>query len=127
MPPKASPFAFELNDNAARRNTELLRSFDFDLGKVIEAHPGTVSSYGSELRPLGQLRALLQHHPQWATIEQYARSGIDYPFVDDISEDDRVAMLHENIQRGNHRSALNPRDRVHVEKACPSPPKVSLK
>ena len=118
---------FELTEEAASLNAKLLSAFDFDLGKVIDAHPGTVSSYGSELRPLDQLRALLQHHPQWTTIEQYARSGIDYPFIDDISEDDRVAMLHENIQRGNHRSALNPRDRVHVEKACPSPPKVSLK
>ena len=84
---------FQLTEEAARHNTKLLSSFDFDLGKVLKAHPGTVSSYGSELRPLDQLKTLLRFHPRWSTIEKYALHGIDYPFVDDISEDDRLAML----------------------------------
>ena len=111
---------FQLTNEAARHNTQLLSTFDFDLEKVLEAHPGTVSSYGSELRPLDQLEALLRFHPRWATIEKYALHGIDYPFVDAIPEDDRLAMLQENIQRGNHRSALNPADREHVEKVIRS-------
>ena len=111
---------FQLSEEAAVNNTEILRASDFDLAKVLDSHPGTISSYGSELRPLDQLRSLLHRHPQWDTIEKYAVSGIDYPFVDEISEEDRLSMLHENIERGNHRSALASDNRERVDKAIRS-------
>ena len=65
--PSASPFLHEYTVDAAEYNAELLRSFDYDLERVINAHPNTTSSYGSELRPIEQCirvghRRILTHN-----------------------------------------------------------------
>ena len=118
--PRPSPFRFDFTAAAASFNASLLDKFDNDLGKVIEAHPGTVSSYGSELRPIAQLEPLLRHYRHWSEFKQYHEEGVDYPFTEEISEADRLAMLQENISRGNHRSAMSKEARVHVAKAMES-------
>ena len=118
--PSASPLHFEYTVDAAEHNAALLETFNFDLEQLIDAHPGTTSSYGSELRPVEQLRPLLQHHPYWNDFEENLCNGIDYPFVTEINETERIAMLTVNIDGGNHRSALKQEDREHVTKAVKS-------
>ena len=108
---------FGFNSTAANHNSALLARFDYDLEKVLQAHPNTTSSYGSELRPVDQLLPLLRHHRLWPQFKQYRELGIDYPFIEDISECDRKAMLHKNLSSGNHRSALQRNDRAHVTRA----------
>ena len=63
-PPRASQFSFELNMEAAMKNALVLRKYDYDLKKAIEAQPGTTISYGSEIRPLVQLDVLLHNRQQ---------------------------------------------------------------
>ena len=66
---------------------------------MIKAHPGTVSSYGSELRPISQLEPLLRYYRHWSKFKQYHEEGVDYPFIEETSNADRLAMLEENISR----------------------------
>ena len=115
--PSASPFLHEYTVDAAEHNAELLKSFDYDLEQVIDAHPGTTSSYGSELRPIEQLQPLLRHHPYWNFFEENHTQGIDYKFTRDITEEERLKLLKTNIERGNHAAAVEDENRDHVSKA----------
>ena len=47
--PSRSPFMFGFNSTAANHNSTLLAKFDYDLKRVLQAHPNTTSSYRSEL------------------------------------------------------------------------------
>ena len=46
--PSTSPFNFEYTVHAAKHNAKLLNNFDFNLDQLIDAHQGTMSSYGSK-------------------------------------------------------------------------------
>ena len=46
--PTSTPFLFEMNIDAAERNTNILANFDFDVTKAIAAFPNSHMSYGSE-------------------------------------------------------------------------------
>jgi len=114
--PAPSPFKFEMSAEAAEHNTAVLETFDNDLGKAIDGSPGTHISYGSEVRPPTQLCPLLGHHPSWQELQDDLLYGIAYPFETTITEEDRKAMLEENLARGNHKSAVKEEDRHHVTK-----------
>ena len=58
--PDKSPLVHELSAEAASANANILRSYDNDLGKLIEAHQSSTLGYGSELRPMSQLEPLLR-------------------------------------------------------------------
>ena len=65
-PPKASRFSFELTMEAALKNSLLMKKYDYDLKKAIDDQPGTIISYGSEIRPLAQLDVLLHNHRNYS-------------------------------------------------------------
>ena len=60
--PKPSLFAFEYTQEAALKNSTILKKYDYDIAKAIEAQPNTIVSYGSEVRPMEQLDVLLHNH-----------------------------------------------------------------
>jgi len=72
-------------------------------------------SYGSELRPLDQIGPLLTHHPSFERFKRNHAHGIDYP-LEPLPEEERIAMLQNTIERGNHNSALSEEKRPHVTK-----------
>ena len=115
--PSASPFLYKYTVDAAEYNANLLKSFDYELGKVIDAHPGTTSSYGSELCPIKQLQPLMRHHLYWDFFEENHTQGINYKFERGIVEEERLRLLTANIERGNRTSALEDENRDHVSKA----------
>ena len=43
--PSNSPFMFGFNSTAANHNSTLLAKFDYNLERVLHAHPNTTSSY----------------------------------------------------------------------------------
>ena len=47
--PFTSPLQLEYTVDASKHNADLLETFNFDLDQLIDANPGTTSSYGSEL------------------------------------------------------------------------------
>ena len=62
-PPKPSLFAFEYTKEVALKNSLILKKYDYDFTKAIEAQSGTTASYGSKVRPMEQLKILLHNHP----------------------------------------------------------------
>eukprot|EP00956_Cyclotella_meneghiniana_P040921 scaffold209200_cov45-Cyclotella_meneghiniana.AAC.2 len=71
---------------------------------------------GSELRPVEQLDQLLSRHPGYPLFRWNTIHGIDYP-ADDLPEPVRIRDLLDQIEKGNHKSALHKDARKHVYKA----------
>ena len=104
--PKASPFVHKRSAQAAKFNSNLIATFDYDLKKTFDAFPGTTISPGSEFRPVPILRPLLQGHPFWPKIEHDLTEGATYTFKRPHIEDfDRTAENEALIEYGNHSSA----------------------
>ena len=113
--PTKSEFRFELSQSAATHNSAILAKYDFDLGKAIDANPGSIVSPGSELRPIAQLDQLFVHHPNYARFRSNSTTGIDYP-ADELDEETRMRDLKAQLERGNHKSALTPEAEPIVNK-----------
>ena len=63
---------------ASHRNSEILSSFDSDLGRLIEAHQHTTLDYG--------------RHPNFAFFEKIDKNGMDYSFIRALSEEERITV-----------------------------------
>jgi hypothetical protein len=103
--PAAPPFQFDTSDSALRHNEALLRAAHFNLEALLSTHQNTTLGYGSEFRPVEQLRSILGSHPHFTALEVILRNGMDYRFHTQLSEPERTAELTEMINRGNHKSA----------------------
>ena len=102
--PTATPFRFEATHEAAIHNAAILQKHDFDMAKVIAAHPNSHLSYGSEFRAAQTLEPLLEKSPFWNEVEKSLTKGARYP-LERISNKRRLADLKDAIKRGNHKSA----------------------
>ena len=115
-PPKPSLFSFEYTMESAIKNSDIIKSFDYDLERTIKAQPGTPVSYGSEVRPMYQLDVLLHNHPNYKRFRNNMINGIDYP-LKEIDEVTRLEMLTKQLIKGNHKSTIEGEDRANVTKA----------
>ena len=104
-PPASPPFKFAATDHARAYNTELLIDHDHDLSKILEANQHTTVAYGSEFRELSDLKAVFGRHPNFDFFSEILTNGMDYHFDFDLTEDERMAELEANLERGNHNSA----------------------
>ncbi|KAL7504543.1 hypothetical protein ACHAXN_002172, partial [Cyclotella atomus] len=101
-------------------NSEILEQHNFDLEAAIASdNDFTPLTLGSELRPIDQLDKLLGHHPNYPTFRHNTLHGIDYP-CEDLDEETRIKELTDQLERGNHKSALQADAREHVHKAMKS-------
>ena len=103
--PNKSEFIFEFSQAAARNNSMIMRRHGYDLAKAIQAYPNTTISPGSELRTFDLLDTLLSHHPNFERFKENSTKGIDYD-ISELPEEERVKELIDQIERGNHKSAL---------------------
>jgi len=97
-------FEFAMTSEAAEKNFLILKSFNFDMKKVLEAQANTPMGYGSEFRKGDILQPLLQNHPLWPRLTNLLKLGSQWPTTP-ISEEDRVADLLEALSFGNHKGA----------------------
>jgi len=104
-PPAAPPFKFDSTDRARAWNTELLIDNDFDLSKILDDNQDTTVAYGSEFRSLDDLKYVFGKHPNYPFFADIHTNGMDYHFDFDLTEDERMAELQANLERGNHNSA----------------------
>ena len=81
LPPAKAPIFFDTDKDSLNRNSELLASFSSDLGRLIETHRHTTLNYGSEFRPLNDMRNILGKHPHFAFFEKMHRNRMDYSFT----------------------------------------------
>jgi hypothetical protein len=57
------------------------------------------------IRLLQQLRLVFQEHPHLDELAQFVTNGMDYRFLRELSDADRLSELNGMIHRGNHKSS----------------------
>jgi hypothetical protein len=75
---------------------------DYDLSKILDQHQHTTVAYGSEFRSLLDLEVVFGRHPNFAFFSDIHTNGMDYHFDYELTEDERMAELEANLERGNH-------------------------
>ena len=102
LAPAKSPIIYDFSVEARCHNSNFLKHFDCDLEKLIEAHPDSDLSYGTESRPRSWLLSLLNLHPNWDTLKKYLDNGFTSSFHS-LSEEDHLKDSHIALDRGNHK------------------------
>lgn len=98
-------------------NTRFLADCDWDLGEVYRRHAGTTADHGSEFRPVRQLQRIVGQHPGFDYLQEMFTSGFDYQLERGLTEQERVAELEAQLDRGNHKSTLQNIDEVRPDTA----------
>jgi hypothetical protein len=106
-------FKFEVSDEAAKFNMELLRQNKFDLEALLNKTK-SVTSYGSEFKSVAELAPLFHRHPRWNELKMKLSQGAVFP-TKEIEENIRLQDLEAMKKRGNHKSAMIHED--HLAKA----------
>ena len=118
--PKPSPFCYCIDDpdigyESAEKNDAVLKSFDYDLQRLIDHHPRSVISPGSEFRSPKILEPLLCAHPHWPRLLHILTKGVTFSL---LAEEYEPARHRENLaalRYGNHSSGKsNPRALLKV-------------
>eukprot|EP00957_Ditylum_brightwellii_P074726 5679758-Ditylum_brightwellii.AAC.1 len=63
---------------AAKKNSELLKKYSFNIMRVIAANKGTTMDYRSKFRPMDDIKKILFHHECWGRIKASLTQGIKY-------------------------------------------------
>lgn len=103
--PQKPRFHFSTSPMDLETNAKLLHDSGFDIEKCLEQEAGSTMSFGSEFRPLDQLRQVLGKHDNFGFMEEVVRKGMSYHFKEAISENDREEERDAMLERGNHKSA----------------------
>ena len=106
--PKPSPFRHSIDDSVvlsnATFNSQLIERFDFDMQRVIDSHPDSVITPGSEFRTAQILEPLLAGHPNWSRFHHNITHGVSYPLTAEEDEPARRAENEAILEYGNHAS-----------------------
>ena len=95
-------FEFVPSKAAAEKNRSVLKSFDLDLSKALEAEKGSQLAYGSEFKDVKLLELIFQHHPLWSRMKSHLSYGCSYP-LSKLSKEEERKDLEEAFAFGNHR------------------------
>jgi hypothetical protein len=95
-------FRFEWSIAAADHNLAVLQKHALDLETALAAQPFSSLTPGSEFQPSKLLAPLLWMHPLWPKFQERISNGAEFP-LREIA--DRIADVHANLTRGNHKSA----------------------
>jgi hypothetical protein len=98
-----------MTEEAANKNFMILKKYDFDLEKAINAHKSSPLGYGSEFRPPQTLRRIFKHHPLWERMERLLIEGSKWPLME-ISKSNRTADLTNALQFGIYKGAFQKPD-----------------
>ena len=107
-------FDFNLTRQAAANNFAILEQNDFNLERLLLNDGLSPLMPGSEFRPVALLAPLLEGHPFWPRLRRSLLIGATMD-LEDISEDQRHAILDTAMDYGNHKSAA-----THGDKLLPS-------
>ena len=102
---KAPKFRFDITEEAAAHNLNLLKAHDFDLEALLNPPEApSVTTYGSEFKDVSQLEHLLKHHPRWPALKRLLRHGSEWK-LEQVEESIRKEDAKLAAKRGNHKSA----------------------
>ena len=115
-PLRKSPWRFERTKEAAAANTARLKKYRYNPEVATQSPNNTTLTYGSEFRPISQIKKIFQHHHHWQKIREIVADGVTYP-ITPIPEDQRLSDIDYHIERGNHKSAKLPENAEALDKA----------
>jgi hypothetical protein len=102
--PDAPLFHFKLSLEAAHKNYCLMKHFDHDIGKALEAQQNSPLGYGSEFRTAATLAPLLRLHPNWDCFMILLKKGSDWP-LEELDKEKRKDDVKEALTFRNHKGA----------------------
>ena len=73
--PISSPFNFNMSNNAAEHNANILKDHDYDMTKVILAYKNSHIDYLSEFQSPSILEPLLNRSPFWEEVKKSLSMG----------------------------------------------------
>ena len=76
-------FKLEHTLEAAEINTAILKKYDFNFQKAIDAQCNTIMHVGSEYRPLEDLECIFEQHKDWEKFKTLLTKGVVYGFDKD--------------------------------------------
>jgi aspartate carbamoyltransferase regulatory subunit len=94
--PTKSSVRFDVSPEAAEHNASLLREIDCDFQKFFSTQAGSTLDFGSEFRPIEQLRPLLHQH---------LGSEVLIAGMLEITGEERESEVLAMLVPGNHKSA----------------------
>lgn len=100
-----SQFCFEDNEEAAAKNDDVLRKYDYDFEKAVANEPNTILTPGSEFRHILNIEKIWQFRENLAEIRSILTEGVRYPLLKEQIEETRCDDLKQMVERGNHKSA----------------------
>ena len=100
-PPK---FNFELTKDGAAHNLEVLRCYDFDLGKALKAQENSPLGNGKEFGPTTVLHNVFGLHPLWQQMKDFLEEGSIW-LLAKLSKEERQNDIEDALTFGNHKGA----------------------
>ena len=98
------PCKFEVSEEAATHNWNMLARNNFNLELITNKHPRSVMPIGSKFKNTHELQKLLGWHPRWEKFRMILEKGANFELEimdDNLRHKDLVAAY----ERGNHKSA----------------------
>jgi hypothetical protein len=102
--PSPPEFSFEFTYEGAAHNLEVLRGYNFDLGKALQAQQNSPLGNGKEFQPTLILQQIFGLHPLWKRMKDFLEEGSKRPLVD-LSKEERQKDLEDALAFGNHKGA----------------------
>ena len=113
-----SKFHFENTAAAAKANTDILRSFDWNIQAAVASDKDSIIQPGTEFRQDPHTISLIKCHSNADTIIHNITLGASYPIdLSQYDETDRLSDLHAAMAKGNNKSALHPDSIPALKKA----------
>jgi hypothetical protein len=103
--PTTPPVRFQTDAKRLSFNDELLASHDYDLDSLVRSASGMTMDPSSEFRHVDQLDGIFSEHPNYKVVRNMVEREMDYMFLPDLDEGQRIHEMEANINRGNHKSA----------------------
>ena len=104
-PRLAAPFRFVPNQESVNHNTKLLDRYENDFDPLLADFQHTSLNYGEEFRPLSDLQKLYAKHKLFDFFKTVYQHGMDYLFTCELTENERMGELCEQLKEGNHQGA----------------------
>ena len=97
-------FSFEFTEDGAAHNLEVLRCYDFDLGKALKAQENSPLGNGKEFQPTKVLENVFGLHPLWQRMKDFLEEGSIWPLAK-LSKEERQNNIEDALAFGNHKGA----------------------
>ena len=108
---------FENTKSAAKYNSNLLKKYGYNYEALVNDHPGSTITPGSEFRNPRLLEKLFTKHEDWNLIKTLLTEGADYPINKNVTDEKKLREdLIYMIKRGNHKSTLTTANKGEVNK-----------